>query len=85
MGIKMTSTELWQIVMAQTEEEIKTGKYKVCFSKYEIYEFPKPHFLKKIRTKVWRFLMIKTEAIGTKLRLPKMKATILRLSRAYSV
>ena len=43
----MTSRELWQSVLDKTNKEIETGEYRIEFSTFEVYHFPRPTTFQK--------------------------------------
>jgi hypothetical protein len=42
-----TSRDLWQVTLDKTNQEIFSGKYRVKFSAFEVFIFPKPTLLQK--------------------------------------
>lgn len=78
----MDSRELWQSVMNRTEKEIQTGRYTISFSQYEVYQFPKPALLNRVRILCQNFLMRSAKSIFNKLKIGHIARAIKRLSHA---
>jgi len=78
----MDSRELWQSVMNRTEKEIQTGRYTISFSQYEVYQFPKPPLLTRVRIFCRNFLMRSAKSILHKLKIGQILRSIKRYSHA---